>query len=468
MDATAGFISLGGGDRVQKSPPSFLFPVLKFSEIVQCLEELEINLTKQELSDPSHHRDRLRLMWFQVLEVCTGQTEVDLQIPIKFPENVGEDFKANHNGFGDVPLFRAVRRLMEIAGYDHFSMRDLYAPETKRIKHQLSAIINMAKHREEQLRFYTELIEPRAELIAALEEVNDENKLLHGQLAEAQKSSEIKSSELQAIMDECSEMELEIARDNRTQATLRNEAAELKRQANDMEDELTAAKWTLEELEQQQENLRAQLVTSPDRLMRVAEELRLRVQLEKKENSTLEDKIQQCKVALRNLQKLDKDLHATTAMLGELHQSATKCMNIVNSIEDIEAKISDQEKQLGKIEEETKQTQRRIHRSEEEIIAQRKQHSLELEAAQEALDSFKSQLLAVEKDRREGMLRVQQGEAEVQAIKEAMERDRSETEREIAELFAEFNKAKERFTERDRERRRVLNIISVNDNKSNS
>lgn len=79
---------------------------------------------------------------------------------VALPDSVSDDFKSTHTGFGDVPLFRAVRRLMEIAGYDHFSLRDLYAPEAKRLKQQLSAVINMAKHREEQLRFYTELIEP--------------------------------------------------------------------------------------------------------------------------------------------------------------------------------------------------------------------------------------------------------------------------------------------------------------------
>ena len=76
------------------------------------------------------------------------------------PENADEAFKTSHTGFGDVQLFRALRRLMDIAGYDHFSMRDLYAPEAKRVKHQLSAIINVAKHREDKLLLYTELIEP--------------------------------------------------------------------------------------------------------------------------------------------------------------------------------------------------------------------------------------------------------------------------------------------------------------------
>lgn len=273
-------------------------------------------------------------------------------------------------------------------------------------------------------------------------------------------SSEIKSTELKTIIDECNELELEIGRDNRMQATLREEAAQLKRQANDVKDELTAAEWKLEELEAQEENLRTQIVSSPDRRRQETEDLRVRVQAEKKENASLEDKIQQCKISIRNLKKIQKDLQTTTAMLGELHQSATKYMDIVKSIETIKEQVLEQEKQLAKIEEETNQTQRRIHRSEEEVIAQQKQQGLELEATQDALESFKSQLLAVEKDRRDGMMRVHQGEAEVQTIKEAIEAERLHTKREIASLITEYKKAERRFMERDRNRRQILGILS--------
>ena len=265
-------------------------------------------------------------------------------------------------------------------------------------------------------------------------------------------------------MDECNELEVEIGRDNRIQATLREEAAQLKRQANDMKDELTAAEWTLEELEAKEQNLRAQIVSSPERRKQEAEELRARVQLGKKENSAIEHKIQQCTTSVRNLQKTEKDLLATTTMLRDLHQSATKYMDLVQSIDDIKAKTAEQTKKLQELVEETKQTQRKLHRSDEEILAQRKQHAMELEAAQEALDSFKSQLLVVEKDRREGMLRVQKGEAEVQAIKAAMEAERVKTEREIQQMIAQYKKAERCFMERDRARRAVLGINTTEAN----
>jgi Nuf2 family len=49
---------------------------------------------------------------------------------------------------------------MRIVDYPNFSLRDLHAPDAKRLRHQLSAVINFAKFREEQLKFYAELNEP--------------------------------------------------------------------------------------------------------------------------------------------------------------------------------------------------------------------------------------------------------------------------------------------------------------------
>ena len=68
MDATGGFITMAG-DRVHRSTATYIFPTLKLSEILQCLEELEIPISKQELTEPSRHRDKLRQMWIRVVSV---------------------------------------------------------------------------------------------------------------------------------------------------------------------------------------------------------------------------------------------------------------------------------------------------------------------------------------------------------------------------------------------------------------
>lgn len=45
----------------------------------------------------------------------------------------------------------------QVCGVHDFSMKDLLAPEPKRVRRHLSAVINFAKFREERLVMYAEL-----------------------------------------------------------------------------------------------------------------------------------------------------------------------------------------------------------------------------------------------------------------------------------------------------------------------
>ena len=69
-------------------------------------------------------------------------------------------YSSLHQDFGAVKFFRALRDCMMTTGLPDFSWRDLHVPTAKRLRYQLSAVINLAKFREEQLKVYAELNEP--------------------------------------------------------------------------------------------------------------------------------------------------------------------------------------------------------------------------------------------------------------------------------------------------------------------
>ena len=69
-------------------------------------------------------------------------------------------FPVLHEDFGDIFLFRTLRGVLKASGYPFFGFSDLYSPSPKRLRVQLSALINLAKFREEQLDFLEELNEP--------------------------------------------------------------------------------------------------------------------------------------------------------------------------------------------------------------------------------------------------------------------------------------------------------------------
>jgi hypothetical protein len=100
------------------------------------------------------------LLSFFQLEVCAGKTEEDfLPTPEMLAKAATMPYPELHQDFGELLFYTCLRGFLAGAGYDSFSFRDLYAPTTWRLRIQLSAIINLAKIREEQLQMYRELFE---------------------------------------------------------------------------------------------------------------------------------------------------------------------------------------------------------------------------------------------------------------------------------------------------------------------
>lgn len=49
------------------APTQYIFPILKHSDILQCMSELSIELTKAELAEPARHKDRIKRVFLQLV-----------------------------------------------------------------------------------------------------------------------------------------------------------------------------------------------------------------------------------------------------------------------------------------------------------------------------------------------------------------------------------------------------------------
>lgn len=96
---------------------------------------------------------------FQI-EACAGKNEEALKAPEILKEQAENSPSASlHEDFADIFFFRALRSLLVAAGYDTFGLKDLHAPSPKRLRVQLSALINFAKFQQEEIDFLAELNE---------------------------------------------------------------------------------------------------------------------------------------------------------------------------------------------------------------------------------------------------------------------------------------------------------------------
>lgn len=433
----------------------YIFPVLKSSEILQCMQELGIEMSKAELTEPQRHKEKVRKVFWQLLDICCGITEDDLikQAPstdhLQYPD-------VHDDNFTDMLFFRDLRTCFATCGVHDFSWKDLHAPNAKRFRCQLSAIINMAKFREEQLKVYAELNEPRAQLLLTLEEIHKENHQLAAQLEQAQAESNVQMDEMDQVVRECQELESEIARSNKLQASKREKAATLKREANDLKDALASATWALQETQAEEERLMSQIVSSPNRRKEELARKKERLEKEKLETRRLQELIQDNKAKTNQIQQSIQDIDDTMQLQKQVMEEASKYEEVIGKVHNTSKEVQGHREKTQELLDLSEESERGLLRVEEKLTHMRKQGKMKMDAAQDRLDTAKSQLMEVEKERREGMARVEAGEAEVKALEAQMKEEQIKTEKEVAALIAEFKETEKAFMMRNERRMQAI------------
>ena len=458
--------SKGAGVPVQQ--PQFIFPLLKSGEILLCLTELGIDYVgKPELTEPQRHKDKIRKVFWQLLDICCGVSEEELQKRASAITSTTTKDKTNpssvaypdlHEDWIEVLFFLELRACMTTCGLYDFSWKDLHAPTSKRLRTQLSAIINMAKFREEQLKVYAELNEPRAQLLLTLEEIHKEHEALTDQLEHVQAKSSQKLEQVKQVQGECEELEGEIARHNKLQAAKRELAATLKREANDLKDELESATWALQETQVEEENLMGQVVSSPDRRIQELANKKERLAAEKEESRELQEQLQTTKANTVQLQQAIKQVRDTIVSQKQVLEEAQRYEQLMGKVDEITKNVEMNQQKILQIQGESEQVERGLLRSEEKVIHMRKQGKMKLEAAHDRLEMAKEQLLMVEKERREGMAKVELGEQEVRALEAQMKAEKEQTEKDIALLISAYREMENAFLARNEKRMQAIDV----------
>lgn len=306
-------------------------------------------------------------------------------------------------------------------------------------------------------------IPQRNALIQHLDDVNNENEQLQIMLEEKQRESKIYFREMEEIMQECEELEVEIARNNKLQAAAREEATALKKQANDLKDAVSTAQWALEQAEAEEEALRSQVVSSPDRRKSELYMRQKRLSQVKEELKTIESNVQQSKTKVLHAMKAANNLEATYSHLEELQFEVNQHMELVRKLDDSRKQYLTKNKQLTDVSKQMEVADRQLSRVEAMIVQQRKQHQLQVTAVMDQLEMAKEQLLRVEKDRRENMARIEAGEAEVRAIQAAIQGARTQAQHEIDCVLTEYQQVEAEFLERNRcQMELIVNQLGTN------
>ena len=135
--------------------PMYSFPELRNAEILQCMEDLRIPLAEAELNKPTPMTVQRIFESFADIFMGIGKDQQQQQPSFSVVETL--EYPDLHlDSINLVSFYRIILRLMNEVGINDFSLRDLIKPESVRLRLILSAVINFAKFREEQLTVFEE------------------------------------------------------------------------------------------------------------------------------------------------------------------------------------------------------------------------------------------------------------------------------------------------------------------------
>ena len=175
----------------------------------------------------------------QLAEICTGISREEMSQPAFSGLSVLNYPELHEESISQLNSFRAVSKMMEICGIQDFSMKDFMAPSGKRLRRQLSGIINFAKFREERLVLLSDLNSTREVLLERMNKLKEQNETLNNRLALLRETTAEEAKIIAKVETECKAIETQINDFNHQQAEIKEECSNLKALNNDLKDAIS-------------------------------------------------------------------------------------------------------------------------------------------------------------------------------------------------------------------------------------
>ena len=214
---------------------NFSFPLLAKEEIKLCLQELNIPCSDEDLTSPKE--GTVKLFFSKMIEMLLNKRPEDLEAQ-HFAVTEMDHPELHETSIPTIAFLNTCERLLRTCGITDFSLKDLTAPTKQRLRSQISAIINFAKFREEQLPKYQNFTQETDQLTQDKQVLEDENEQLLTELNELKRARQQEAPEVERLTSENAEREVRIKAIWNQQTELQQECQTVKAQLQQVKDEL--------------------------------------------------------------------------------------------------------------------------------------------------------------------------------------------------------------------------------------
>ncbi|KAG7399989.1 kinetochore-associated Ndc80 complex subunit nuf2 [Phytophthora boehmeriae] len=426
----------------------YSFPLLKPREIFACLREMRVPVAEDEIRACDVGAIRKVLEAF--IESTMGVTREDMA-QIAFPGLPTLGYPELHSeSVPELTFYRTAQRLLAACGVDDFGLRDVLHPTPKRVRRQLSALINFAKFREERMAVFSEITNQTDELLTKKKALQEENAALERelqQMLEEQKLEEPARLELQKEVDE---LEGQINVLNKKQAVMRHQTAELKEKRKEVEDAVTSARFNKIEAEAEIKRLQGQIVTSPDRVKGELKTIAETLEKAKDQLHELEEKQRGVREFIDVYEKAEKEFARIFTVLKEAEQEMQSCKEAKNQVKDTKQRIADLQQRIAETITRRQRLEKILELKKREFDRYTEESRVHDQAANEILQKARDELRKLEGAHHDVRQRITQNSEASREIELKMKEDELRYQKElhdIQQMYTRLHEASKYYNE---------------------
>ena len=376
----------------------------------------------------------------QLAEICTGISREEMAQPAFSGLSVLNYPELHEESISQLNSFRAVSKMMEICGIQDFSMKDFMAPSAKRLRRQLSGIINFAKFREERLVLLSDLNSTREVLLERMNKLKEQNETLNNRLALLRETTAEESKIIAKVETECKAIETQINDFNHQQAEIKEECSNLKALNNDLKDAISENLLQFEENTALKKKLSAQIVNSPERFRKQIVDVGQALQMEQKDAKAAERKLRDLAAWLTNVEEAQIEVDSALQSINELRSEVERQKAVIDESDMRKQEMTSKRVALEEIDQNLHQLTRQATRSEDKLQTLRRLTANRGADSQKTVEDLHKQLIDAENFRMQIRSRAERTEGEAQRLEREMEAESLLQEQEREDMIASYHR----------------------------
>jgi kinetochore protein Nuf2 len=330
------------------APQGYSFPVLKVSEISNCLNELSVPLSIAQLNDPKE--EDLKPVFAGLLEHLKGVSREELkQLDFRGIEILSNP-ELHEDSIVEMGTMKELLELCRRTGVHDITLQDFLQPDAKRMRRIFSALINFAKFREDKLEHFAQYTVESQNLVEqrALEEAKTDE--LERQRAQLAAQHESIKPQIVSVQVEVESLQAELHTKVTEQTALREEMKQTKAISSELATQIKELDVHILSTQQENSQIRSQIIEDPEGLKQGLKDKTNQMQANRAAISAQGAKLKQQQARLAQLTKLEEKVVKRVDLLRSFQSEQGAYAKLKRQVADqtqVEQQVEEQVRDLA-------------------------------------------------------------------------------------------------------------------------